>query len=110
MGLPGAGKSTAGRSVFNALKPTRKAASAATAHTAALAVEFGRQTLEFWRADSSVVIGHFSNEERPELAGSDNYSPPRRTRIKTLIADLAASQDPPSSYFMEGVSVCQRPW
>ena len=95
LGLPGAGKTTTTKSVMETLdlhdfvwdvsqmtSPERKA-------------EIGKQRLSFKATPdlSIVVLGNYTTGSAliaHELAGPDKYSPPQRTRVKTLLAELAA--------------------
>lgn len=97
LGLPGAGKTTATLSVINQCRGLTNVVWGATDMTSPDRVrEMGLQRLPFLASSPTgrvVVLGayHTAAAKRAhELRGPDKYSPPQRTRVKTLVSELAA--------------------
>ena len=97
LGLPGAGKTTATLQVMRSLDLCEVSWRADDMTQAQHQKEMGSQRLTFMATKNNrvVVLGAYQTEAArrcPELRGPDKYSPPQRTRVKTIIKELAAQR------------------
>lgn len=118
VGAPGAGKTTVAKSIRR--KHARKSPTTESKWnwsdmgTQALANEMGKQQIRF-QVDAKgkyVELGCFEREYvrgRHGLIGTDLYSPPMRTRVKTVLTEMARRKQV-TRVFCEGLTLYSKPF